>query len=146
MLTAAQGPRSRSRWKRPGVAALRTPTKAYVEAVHSPGPILPAPLHILIDPSAWKGYSAKSVVAISEPPTLTADGDALCTKPPKRVATLAIVTISQKPETEEDKSVAYSVMVWLVDPGQQAHQGEAMQRTTTGRSQAPGAASGVTSP
>jgi hypothetical protein len=42
--------------------------------------------------------------------------------------------------------VAYSVMVWLVDPGQQAHQGEAMQRTTTGRSQAPGAASGVNEP
>jgi hypothetical protein len=42
--------------------------------------------------------------------------------------------------------VAYSVMVWLVDPGEQAHQGEAMQRTTTGRSQAPGAASGVNEP
>jgi hypothetical protein len=47
---------------------------------------------------------------------------------------------------EEDKSVAYSVMVWLVDPGEQAHQEEAMQRTTTGRSQAPGAASGVNEP
>jgi hypothetical protein len=33
--------------------------------------------------------------------------------------------------------VAYSVMVWLVDPGEQAHQEQAMQRTTTGRSQAP---------
>jgi hypothetical protein len=30
--------------------------------------------------------------------------------------------------------VAYSVMVWLVAPGEQAHQSEAMQRTTTGRS------------
>jgi hypothetical protein len=38
-----------------------------------------------------------------------------------------------KTKTEEDKSVAYSVMVWLVDPGEQAHQPEAMQRTTTGR-------------
>ena len=51
-----------------------------------------------------------------------------------------------KPKTEEDKSVAYSVMVWLVAPGEQAHQSEAMQRTTTGRSQAPGAASGVNEP
>ena len=42
--------------------------------------------------------------------------------------------------------MAYSVMVWLVDPGEQAHQGEAMQRTTTGRSQAPGAASGINEP
>jgi hypothetical protein len=42
--------------------------------------------------------------------------------------------------------VAYSVMVWLVDPGEQAHQIEAMQRTTTGRSKAPGAASGVNEP
>jgi hypothetical protein len=41
--------------------------------------------------------------------------------------------------------VAYSVMVWLVAPGEQAHQSEAMQRTT-GRSQAPGAASGVNEP
>jgi len=48
--------------------------------------------------------------------------------------------------TEEDKSVAYSVMVWLVDPGEQAHEEEAMRRTTTGRSQAPGAASGVNEP
>jgi hypothetical protein len=37
-------------------------------------------------------------------------------------------------------------MVWLVDLGEQAHQGEALQRTTTGRSQAPGAASGVNEP
>ena len=42
--------------------------------------------------------------------------------------------------------MAYSVMVWLVDPGEQAHQEEAMQRTTTGRAQAPGAASGVNEP
>ena len=42
--------------------------------------------------------------------------------------------------------MAYSVMVWLVDPGEQAHQQEAMQRTTTGRSNAPGAASGVNEP
>ena len=37
-------------------------------------------------------------------------------------------------------------MVWLVDPGEQAHQGEAMQRTTTGRSQLPGASSGANEP
>lgn len=42
--------------------------------------------------------------------------------------------------------MAYSVMVWLVDPGEQAYQQEAMQRTTTGRAQAPGAASGVNEP
>ena len=42
--------------------------------------------------------------------------------------------------------MAYSVMVWLVDPGEQAHQAEAMQRTITGRSQAPGAASGINEP
>ena len=42
--------------------------------------------------------------------------------------------------------MAYSVMVWLVDPGEQAHQEAAMQRTTTGRAQAPGAASGVNEP
>jgi hypothetical protein len=42
--------------------------------------------------------------------------------------------------------VAYSVMVWLVDPGEQAHHREAVQCTTTGRSQAPGAASGVNEP
>ena len=42
--------------------------------------------------------------------------------------------------------MAYSVMVWLVDPGEQAHQELAMQRTTTGRAQAPGAASGVNEP
>jgi hypothetical protein len=48
--------------------------------------------------------------------------------------------------TEEDESVAYSVMVWLVDPGEQAHQEQAMQRTTTGRALASGAASGVNEP
>jgi hypothetical protein len=37
-------------------------------------------------------------------------------------------------------------MVWLVDPGEQARQKEAMQRTTTGRTKAPGAASGVNEP
>jgi hypothetical protein len=42
--------------------------------------------------------------------------------------------------------VAYSVMVWLVAPGEQAHQAEAMRRTTTGRLKAPGAASGVNEP
>ena len=42
--------------------------------------------------------------------------------------------------------MAYSVLVWLVDPGEQAHQEEAMQRTTTGRANAPGAASGVNEP
>jgi hypothetical protein len=42
--------------------------------------------------------------------------------------------------------VAYSVMIWLVDPGEQAHQAKAVQRTTTGRFQAPGAASGVNEP
>ena len=57
-----------------------------------------------------------------------------------------MVTISQERTAEEDKSVAYSVMVWLVAPGEQAHQGEAMQRTTTGRSRPPGAASGVNEP
>src|SRR5215211_6868258 len=58
-----------------------------------------------------------------------------------------MVTISHENRpTQEDKSVAYSVMIWLVDPGEQAHQAEAVQRTTTGRSQAPGAASGVNEP
>ena len=42
--------------------------------------------------------------------------------------------------------MAYSVMIWLVDPGEQAHQEGAMQRTTTGRAQAPGAAAGVNEP
>jgi hypothetical protein len=42
--------------------------------------------------------------------------------------------------------VAFSVMIWLVDPGEQAHQAKAVQRTTTGRTQAPGAASGVNEP
>jgi hypothetical protein len=56
-----------------------------------------------------------------------------------------MVTVVQT-GTEEDKSMAYSVMIWLVDPGEQAHQEGAMQRTTTGRAQAPGAASGVNEP
>ena len=52
--------------------------------------------------------------------------------------------LSQKnAQQRREKSVAYSVMVWLVDPGEQAHQHEVRQRTTTGRAQAPGAASGV---
>jgi hypothetical protein len=38
------------------------------------------------------------------------------------------------------------VMIWLVDPGEQAHQEGALQRTTTGRAKAPGAASGVNEP
>ena len=42
--------------------------------------------------------------------------------------------------------MAYSVMVWLVDPGEQAHQEQAMKRTTTGREEVPGAASGVNEP
>jgi hypothetical protein len=42
--------------------------------------------------------------------------------------------------------MAYSVMVWLVDPGEQAHQQQAMQRTTMGRDKASGAASGVNEP
>jgi hypothetical protein len=42
--------------------------------------------------------------------------------------------------------VAYSIMVWLVDPGEQAHQAEAVERTTTGHDRAPGAASGVNEP
>ena len=42
--------------------------------------------------------------------------------------------------------MAYSVMVWLISPGEQAHQEEASQRTTTGRAHASGAASGVNEP
>ncbi len=42
--------------------------------------------------------------------------------------------------------MAYSVMVWLVNPGEQAHEVGAMARTTTGRSAAAGAASGVNEP
>jgi hypothetical protein len=42
--------------------------------------------------------------------------------------------------------VAHSVMVWLVNPGEQVYQEEALQRTTTGRAQAPGAASGGNEP
>src|SRR5918993_4543503 len=58
---------------------------------------------------------------------------------------LWLVSQTKTPNRGE-KSVAYSVMLWLVAPGEQAHQSEAMQRTTTGRSQAPGAASGVNEP
>jgi hypothetical protein len=58
---------------------------------------------------------------------------------------LAMVTVVQ-PATGRIMSMAYSVMVWLVEPGEQAHQEEAMQRTTTGRANAPGAASGVNEP
>jgi hypothetical protein len=54
--------------------------------------------------------------------------------------------LSYNPKRREDKTMAYSVLVWLVDPGEQAHQEAAMQRTTTGRANAPGAASGVNEP
>jgi hypothetical protein len=68
-----------------------------------------------------------------------------CSPVPLELFLLWLLSRERRP-TEEDKSVAYSVMVWLVAPGEQAHQSEAMQRTTTGRSQAPGAASGVNEP
>ena len=42
--------------------------------------------------------------------------------------------------------MAYSLMVWLVDPGEQSHQEEAIRRTTTGRANAPGAEAGVNEP
>lgn len=42
--------------------------------------------------------------------------------------------------------MAYSVMVWLVDPGEQAHQEDALARSEAGREDAPGAASGVNEP
>ena len=64
---------------------------------------------------------------------------------PLELFLLWLVSQTKTPNRGE-KSVAYSVMVWLVAPGEQAHQSEAMQRTTTGRSQAPGAASGVNEP
>jgi hypothetical protein len=41
--------------------------------------------------------------------------------------------------------MAYSVMVWLVDPGKQAHQEEELARSAD-RVQNPGAASGVNEP
>jgi hypothetical protein len=56
------------------------------------------------------------------------------------------MVIVVRPATGEDERMAYSVMVWLVDPGEQAHQEGALQRTTTGRAKAPGAASGVNEP
>jgi hypothetical protein len=68
-----------------------------------------------------------------------------CSPVPLELFLLWLLSRERRP-TEEDKSVAYSVMVWLVAPGEQAHQEEAMRRTTTGRSQAPGAASGVNEP
>jgi hypothetical protein len=42
----------------------------------------------------------------------------------------------------EDTEMAYSVMVWLVNPGHQAHEEEETQRATVGRRNAPGAAIG----
>ena len=42
--------------------------------------------------------------------------------------------------------MAFSVMVWLVDPGTQAHEAEAVELTTAHRDKAPGAASGVNEP
>jgi hypothetical protein len=48
----------------------------------------------LIHRSAWKVNSSEVRCSNLRAPTLTVDSDALCTKPPKRVATLAIVTIS----------------------------------------------------
>lgn len=42
--------------------------------------------------------------------------------------------------------MAYSVMIWLVDPGEQAHQEEDVERSTTERKKAPGAATGVNMP
>jgi hypothetical protein len=42
--------------------------------------------------------------------------------------------------------VAYSVMVWLVDPGEQAYQDEDVQRSTAEREKAPGSATGVNMP
>jgi hypothetical protein len=39
--------------------------------------------------------------------------------------------------------MAYSVIVWLVNPGHQAHEEEETQRATVGRHNAPGAAIGV---
>lgn len=39
--------------------------------------------------------------------------------------------------------MAYSVMVWLVNPGEQAYEAEEMARSSIGRERAPGAATGV---
>jgi hypothetical protein len=45
----------------------------------------------------------------------------------------------------KEEHMAYSVMVWLVDPGEQAHQEEELARSAD-RIQNPGAASGVNEP
>lgn len=42
--------------------------------------------------------------------------------------------------------MAYSVMVWMVDPGEQVHEDEALERSEAGRNDAPGAAAGVNEP
>jgi hypothetical protein len=42
--------------------------------------------------------------------------------------------------------MAYSVMVWMVNPGEQAHEDEALERSEAGRNDAPGAAAGVNEP
>ncbi len=42
--------------------------------------------------------------------------------------------------------MAYSVMVWLVYPGEQAYQEEDVERSTAERKKAPGAATGVNMP
>ena len=39
--------------------------------------------------------------------------------------------------------MAFSVMVWLVNPGHQAHEEEETEWATAGRDEAPGAATGV---
>jgi hypothetical protein len=39
--------------------------------------------------------------------------------------------------------MAYSVMVWLVNPGEQAQEEDEVARSTAGRDDAPGAATGV---
>jgi hypothetical protein len=42
--------------------------------------------------------------------------------------------------------MAYSVMVWLVNPGEQAYEEEDVARSIAGRDEAPGAATGVNMP
>jgi hypothetical protein len=44
---------------------------------------------------------------------------------------------------KEDREVAYSVMVWLVSPGEQAYEAEEVAISTVKREQASGAATGV---
>jgi hypothetical protein len=39
--------------------------------------------------------------------------------------------------------MAYSVIVWLVNPGPQAHEEQETEWATAGRDEAPGAATGV---